>query len=181
MSEVSRCAGVSRATLYRYFPTRELLLDAVAVEEGERFFETVLTALRAAEGEERIEVMLQLATRHVREHRALQRLLETEQAFLLDALREQYPHIRDAMGKVLAPLFEELAPVREGIVTAEQLVDWTTRLMISTFLVPSGDLDNVATGLMSVFRMLNSGQTSPVLPTAPSITHRTTHTSADDT
>jgi AcrR family transcriptional regulator len=162
MSEVSRCAGVSRATLYRYFPTRERLLDAVAVEEGERFFETVLRALREAEGEDRIEVMLQLATRHVREHRALQRLLETEQAFLLDALREQYPRIRDAMGQVLAPLFEELVPVREGIVTADELVDWTTRLMISTFLVPSGDLDKVATGLMSVFRMLNSDQTAPV-------------------
>ncbi len=180
MSEVSRCAGVSRATLYRYFPTREVLLDAVAVDEGRRFFETVLSALRKAQGEERIEVMLQLATRHVREHRALQRLLETEQAFLLDALREQYPRIRDAMGQVLAPLFEELVPVREGLLTAEQLVDWTTRLMISTFLVPSEDLDSVASGLMTVFRMLNTGLTSPSPPASASASRRAPHTFPTD-
>src|ERR1700733_10145427 len=34
MNEVAAAAGVARATLYRYFPTRAQLLDAVPVTEG---------------------------------------------------------------------------------------------------------------------------------------------------
>ncbi len=158
MSDVSRLAGVSRGTLYRYFPTREVLIDALAVEQGQRFFTHVLSALEEApEGEERIERMLQLATREAHEQRALQRLLETEPAFLLEALREQFPAIRAAMHELLAPPLEKTRPVREGFVTTEQLVDWTMRLMISVFLIPTTPNDDLAAGLMSMFRMLDSG------------------------
>ena len=73
MSDVSSSAGVSRATLYRYFPTREQLLDGLAAREASRFLARVLEALgRAPAGEQRLGVVVEYATKHVREHPALQ-------------------------------------------------------------------------------------------------------------
>jgi AcrR family transcriptional regulator len=156
MSDVSRSAGVSRGTLYRYFPTRDKLIDAVGAAEGARFFERVLESLaEVPAGEERIALLIELANRHVREHRALQRLLETEPAFVLQSLRDEYPRIRDAMAELLLPVFEGSTPVLEAGVTAEQLVDWTLRLMISAFLLPSEEPDEMQGGLLSIYRYLN--------------------------
>lgn len=37
MSEVARCAGVSRATLYRYYPDKDTLVEAMLDYAGDRF------------------------------------------------------------------------------------------------------------------------------------------------
>jgi TetR/AcrR family transcriptional repressor of mexCD-oprJ operon len=54
MGDVSEAAGVARATLYRYFPTRETLLEAIgqrALEEaGERLEGAGLDRVTVAEG-----------------------------------------------------------------------------------------------------------------------------------
>jgi AcrR family transcriptional regulator len=157
MSDVSEIAGVSRGTLYRYFPNRDVLLDAVTVEESRRFFERVLDAVQAEpEGEERIRVMLEHATRHVVEHEALQRLLETEPGLLLESLRAQYPSIRTTIQELLAPLLRDTQPVRSGVASTEQLADWTTRFMISAFLVPAQNAEEMRAGIRSMFRMLHA-------------------------
>jgi AcrR family transcriptional regulator len=169
MSDVSTSAGVSRGTLYRYFSNREVLLDALAVEEGRRFFERVLAAVEAEpEGEARMRVMLEHATLHVVEHEALQRLLETEPGFLLESLREQYPAIRAALHELLAPLLRDTEPVRGGVVTTEQLADWTTRFMISAFLFPAPRPEEMSAGILSMFRMLRADpDAAPADPSTP--------------
>src|SRR5829696_10423988 len=57
MGEVAEAAGVARATLYRYFPTREALLeelDRFALEEtGERLEAAGLDRVSVADGFER--------------------------------------------------------------------------------------------------------------------------------
>src|SRR5215213_8557214 len=54
MADVSEAAGVARATLYRYFPTREALLEAIAEralhESGARLDEAGLDRVPVAEG-----------------------------------------------------------------------------------------------------------------------------------
>ena len=47
MQEVSEAAGVSRATLYRYFPSKDHLMDAVAVFDEHTFNEGLAVALAA--------------------------------------------------------------------------------------------------------------------------------------
>ncbi len=91
MRDVSESAGVSRGTLYRYFPTRDDLLTGLVQEEVRRFRERVSAALEdPSGGEERIRVVLEQAMQHIREHAALQRMLETDPAFLLRSLRAQF-------------------------------------------------------------------------------------------
>jgi AcrR family transcriptional regulator len=165
MGDVSLTSGVSRGTLYRYFPGRDVLLAELAQREGVRFKQRMLEAIGAAPpGPERIRVALEHATRHVQEHPALQRLLETDPAFVLRALRREFPTIRAELGQVLGPILGELDLVRHRVVGTGQLVDWTVRLMISAFLVPEADADDMAHGLAAVCRLLVADQRPPVPP-----------------
>ena len=159
MGDVSRSAGVARGTLYRHFPTREALLDALARREAERFLERVLAALRAApEGEERLRVAIEHAARHVREHPALQRLLESDPADVLTSIRARFAEIRAALAGPLAPLLASTYAVRSGAVEAERLVDWMTRFLISLYLVPDPEPEATVRSLTAVFRLLAGAQ-----------------------
>jgi AcrR family transcriptional regulator len=162
MSDVSLSAGVSRGTLYRYFPNRDELLQSLAAFESERFQVRVAAALREAPGDaSRLEVALQLVTRYVREHPAIRRVIETEPAFVLDYLRAQFPALCAVSGAFLAPLLEQTDPVRQGLASTEQLVDWMTRVMISAVLFPDPDPDRMAHGLTAVYRLLAGAPARP--------------------
>lgn len=154
MSDVSESAGVSRGTLYRYFRGREDLLAALSVHESLRFWEHCIEGLREApSSEERIRLLLLRVTRQVAEHPALQRLLETDRALVLEAVQRQFPMIRSQLREVLAPLLAPTAVVAGGVVELDQLVDWLTRLLISVFLIP-GERAETERGLEALFRLL---------------------------
>jgi len=155
MSDVSESAGVSRGTLYRYFPTREELLQHLGAYETLRFQERVSEALRdAPPGAERLRTALLYVAHYVEEHPAIRRVLETEPAFVLRYLRAEFPALCVATGAFLAPLLAETRPVRDGVATAEQLVDWLTRLMISAVLFPDADPEGMARSLTAVYGLL---------------------------
>jgi len=155
MSDVSVSAGVSRGTLYRYFPSREELLQSLAAFETQRFKARTDAALAAAPaGAARLEVALQLVASYVAEHPAIRRVIETEPAFVLGYLRAEFPTLRAATGAFLAPLLAQTDPVRQGLATTEQLVDWMTRVMISAVLFPDPNPERMAQALTAVYRLL---------------------------
>src|SRR5690606_34209919 len=67
------------------------------------------------------------------------------------------------LGAPLVPLLQESELVRRRIATAEQLVDWMMRLMVSAFLLPGRDADAMTEGLTAAYRIL----TGPVAGAAP--------------
>jgi AcrR family transcriptional regulator len=163
MSDVSEHAGVSRGTLYRYFPSREELLQSLAAAESERFQQRVGEALRSAPpGGARLRVVLEHVARYVNEHPAIPRLIETEPAFVLRYLREQFPVLCAATGLFLAPLLGGTRPVRQEVATTEQLIEWFTRMMISAVLFPAADPDGMARGLTAVYALLNNPEVAAV-------------------
>lgn len=170
MSDVSEHAGVSRGTLYRYFPSREELLQSLAAAESERFQRRVADAVRGVPaGEAQLRIALQHVARYVNEHPAIPRLIETEPAFVLRYLRDQFPALCAATGLVLAPLLADTRPIRHGVATTEQLVEWLTRMMISAVLFPAADPDGMARSLTAVYGLLSSLATEsrPVRPRLP--------------
>jgi AcrR family transcriptional regulator len=174
MRDVSDSAGVSRGTLYRYFPNREELLQSLAAFESARFQQRVGEALRSApRGSSRLEVALLHVTRYVREHPAIQRILDTEPAFVLRHLRDQFPTLCATTGALLAPLLAETRPVHDGVATPEQLVDWLTRLMISAVLFPDPNPDGMARSLTAVYRLLTAA--APAQGRAARARRRPTH------
>lgn len=155
MKEVGQCAGVSRGTVYRYFPRREDLLMELAERETARLRKRLERALEeTADGSDRIGVVVRHAAWHVHEHPVLQRLLETDPGFVLRRIRATYTKQRKAVRELTLSLVRELEPVRQGVVTAEDLVDWMTRLLISYYLFQDPNPERASHSLTAVFNMM---------------------------
>jgi AcrR family transcriptional regulator len=140
MTDVSACAGVSRGTVYRYFPSLDSLLQELSRAEAERFRGEVLGAAREApDAADRLRIVLEYATQHAQTHGALQRLLETDPGGVLRSIREQYPLIREELGSLLRPLLAESAPVAAGRVAVEPLLDALVRVLVAAYLFPGDE------------------------------------------
>jgi AcrR family transcriptional regulator len=157
MNDVSECARVSRGTLYRYFKSREELLESLAGHEMRRFEERVREAVRRApNGPDGMYAALNHAALYVRDHPAIRRILETDPAVILTYLRDNFAVLRSDLERLLGPLFEHTRPVRTGAVTSLQLVDWSMRLMISALLFPDPQPDEMARGLNAIYGLLTT-------------------------
>ena len=160
MADICASAGMSRGTLYRYFGSRDELLLELSRREAERFRDQVLAAARSAPTPEaRLAVLLEQATEQVQHHRALQRLIESDPARVLAAIRAQFVAIRGQLREIVGSDLEALAPVEAGIVDADQLVDWMTRLLVTYYLVPDDEPERMKRGLSAMHRSL--GGASP--------------------
>jgi AcrR family transcriptional regulator len=87
IDDVARRLRVSRVTIYRYFPKRDRLLQAVLLRELHRFLERVGAAVEPCPTlEEKLVEGVVFALGYLRRHRLLQRVLRTEPELLLPAL-----------------------------------------------------------------------------------------------
>lgn len=87
MEDVARRSGVGRATLYRRFPTKAALIDAVVLAEVHRFLEGSARARsHAATLEDRLVYGTVFTVTFLREHRLLKKLLRTEPETILPSL-----------------------------------------------------------------------------------------------
>ena len=155
MTDVSASAGVSRGTLYRYFSNRDELLHSLTIREAHNFWTRCVEALEdCARDEERLKLLMLHATRYVKEHAALQRLLETDPAFVLSSLRQSFPSVRDELGRLLAPALASSQPVKTGVVSVDQLVDWLTRILVTTYLFPPEDNTAMENAMESMHGLL---------------------------
>lgn len=87
MDDVARRAGLSRATLYRHFESKDALVRAVILAEAERFFDRLdVTVADLDRSEERVVEGFAFALDYARRHALLQKLLRTEPEALLPYL-----------------------------------------------------------------------------------------------
>jgi AcrR family transcriptional regulator len=139
MQEVSEAAGVSRGTLYRYFPSKDRLLAAVAVYDESRFTEGLAAALGAVEDPAaRIEALVAFAFDYIRMHPA-RSLFESEPAFVLGYLLAHLPKLQAALLSQLGDAFDAVPVVASGHLSREQLADVVVRLFASSFIIPEPD------------------------------------------
>jgi AcrR family transcriptional regulator len=139
MQEVSEAAGVSRATLYRYFPSKEHLIDAVAVFD-ERSFKDGLAARLTAQSDptDRIGTFVAFAFDYIRTHPA-RSLFESEPGFVLGYLLVHLPKLQSALLAQLGDALDTVPAVASGSLSREQLVDVVVRLFASSFIIPEPD------------------------------------------
>ena len=156
MSDVSEFAGVSRGTVYRYFSNTEELLSELGRREAESFEQQVYETLEKVPttSAERLRLVLDAIEKLARDHPLIQRLPETDPGFVLTAVRERFPEIRETFQRLLAPLLEESDPVRRGGADAKQLASWMARVMVSMFLFPEPDPQEAARSMRTVYEML---------------------------
>jgi AcrR family transcriptional regulator len=139
MQEVSEAAGVSRGTLYRYFPSKDLLLEAVAGYDERRFAAGLAGALGAVHGPtDRIRTVVDFAFDYIRTHPA-RSLFESEPEFVLGYLLIHLAKLEEALLEQLGDAFDTLPVVAAGALTREQLAGVIVRLFTSSFIIPETD------------------------------------------
>jgi AcrR family transcriptional regulator len=134
VDDVAREAGISRATLYRYFPGRGAVLAAVLQFETERLQRGLDDALAdVATLPEALEAVGTFGARAFQGHEALQHLLATEPGTVL-------PHLcfggADSLLRVAA---DRIAPNLcrfMGPLQARRTGEWLARIVLSYGLAP---------------------------------------------
>lgn len=129
LSAVAAQAGVSRPTLYAYFPTKQDLLNGLASYEKARFNQGLERALAGLAGVERLDRALAFMIEFQRAY-PMRKLVLIEPGFMLEQLERSL----GSMSTSLVPLFEEALEIDAA--TAADLADLAVRTAISHFLIP---------------------------------------------
>jgi AcrR family transcriptional regulator len=136
VEDAARAAGVSRATVYRYFPGgRDELFSAVVGWEFSRFFLRLYAEVSDADTlEEVMERGLMFAHRALVEHEVLQRVLVTEPDILLPRLSTEADQTHTLVAQFLAPYL-----ARHGMAEGTDLqaaADFLARMVLSYISSP---------------------------------------------
>jgi AcrR family transcriptional regulator len=139
MQEVSEAAGVSRGTLYRYFPSKDLLLAGMAGYDERNFTGGLAAALApVADPTERVQTLVAFAFDYIRMHPA-RSLFESEPEFVLGYLVGHLPKLQVALLAQLGDALDRVPAVAAGNLTREQLADVIVRLFASSWIIPEPD------------------------------------------
>jgi len=151
MSDVSAAAGVSRGTLYRYFPTREALLEDLAAHVQEKLVADLQVA-PAVRGnlESRLLASIRQVTTQIARDPAIRRLIETEPAFVLAYAQERRSAIRAVVDRLLAPPFVPNTRRKLDASLRRDLSEWLARALVSAVLFPDPDGEGLARSLHRV-------------------------------
>ncbi|HXY46247.1 MAG TPA: TetR/AcrR family transcriptional regulator [Acidimicrobiales bacterium] len=136
LEDAARSAGVSRATLYRYFPGgREELLAAVITWETLRFFLRLADAVAEAPDLETLLVDgITFAHRSIAEHEVLQRVLGTEPELLTPQLTVDAPRILHLLQVFFIGRLGDHG-LREGL-SPRDAADYVARMTLSFISSP---------------------------------------------
>src|SRR5438067_7420591 len=135
MEDIARSAGVTRQTIYRYFPSKDDLVMRLVLREEDRFIDGTRRAF-AADGtlEEAIYHGVLYCLRFAREHPLLDRLLRSDAESRLPYLTTRArPLIKRAREAFLQEVGRK-AWVRANV--ADQVADLAVRMTLSYALTP---------------------------------------------
>jgi AcrR family transcriptional regulator len=143
VEDVARQAGLSRATIYRYFPGgRDELVDAVVSWQFLEFFGRLYDEVHgAASLQEVLERGLVFARRQVLGHEVLQKVLQTEPEVLLPKLTVESNRTVGLISGFLVPYLQEHG-LPEGV-EIHEAANFLARMILSYISAPgSWDLSD---------------------------------------
>jgi AcrR family transcriptional regulator len=136
MSDVALAANVSRATLYRYFPTKATVLEAVSEYISTTFLHGAERIAREIKDPmERLKAIMSLQLRLGTED-FITRITEVEPGLVLKFLIDHYARHVEAMGKVLDLLYDQLEAAAGFELDREVLSASVVRMQLSLVIVP---------------------------------------------
>jgi AcrR family transcriptional regulator len=134
MNEIARAAGCSRATLYRYFESREALRTAYVHRETRRLGREIMRQIDSIEGpRERVIASITAALRMVRENPALAAWFGSSRLPLGGEMAGQ----SEVITALAAGLLSSLGP--DDPATVERRARWSVRVIISLLMFPGRD------------------------------------------
>jgi AcrR family transcriptional regulator len=139
LDDVAREAGVSRATLYRYFPGKPALLGAVVAREATTLSAALEhAAASAATLSDAVVAIVLEVQRWLDGHDALSFVLLAEPEVLLPHLAfDGADRVLDAGARVVAPALARFLDSDGALRAAE----WVARMLLSYLCSPTGTVD----------------------------------------
>jgi AcrR family transcriptional regulator len=127
-SEVALQAGVSRPTLYRWFASKEELLDAFAAWERHMYGRGMAEATKDLQGTEKLDAALRFIVRYQQSYSGV-RMVDIEPGHVIGQLSRVIPVMRERL--------ERMLPGPDGAIAAAAAI----RVAVSHYLVRSDDAD----------------------------------------
>jgi AcrR family transcriptional regulator len=139
LSAVAAAAGVSRPTLYRWFPSKADLLAALTAYETKRFDSGLQSAVAAHRAPGRkLDAALRYLITYLDESLGAE-AIGVDPEFALRGLADELaPHV-DVLVRLLGDAFAQVPAVRSGALSREQVAEIFLRLAYSHYLVPHSD------------------------------------------
>jgi AcrR family transcriptional regulator len=139
LSAVASAAGVSRPTLYRWFPTKDDLLAAITVYAEEQFDAGLRAVVDARhDPAERLDAALRYLVLYLDGSMGPD-VIGVDPGFALRSLADSLAPAVDVLVRLLDPAFDQVPAVRTGELSAEQAAELFLRLAYSHYLVPPAD------------------------------------------
>jgi AcrR family transcriptional regulator len=144
LSDVATLAGVSRPTIYRYFVSKEELIDALGKREHRRFNAALNEAMVGVTGVARLEAAVDVVATFV-EDQPPGRLLDLEPGFAHAQMAQALPMITDGLMAVVRQSARE-----DGIAAAVDPADLAgaiARIALSHYMFPDSNGSGVRSQL----------------------------------
>ena len=137
LTDVASLAGVSRPTVYRYFLSKEELIDALGKREYRRFNAAMQTALAGVSGAARLEAAIDVVATFV-EDQPPGRLIDLEPGFAHEQVAQVLPMITDALLVVLRQCSREGG--LQSPASPRDLAGAIARTTLSHYVFPDTDV-----------------------------------------
>ncbi len=138
VGDVAKRAGLSRQTLYKHFPSREVLVADAVLREAGRIVEQVIEAADAHESpQDSVQAAIVTTLRLTREHPLLDRLVRTEPEALLPLLVGDSTvavAVRAVVEQITARKLPDVPPADQ-----RRAADLLSRVLISYAISPPDD------------------------------------------
>jgi AcrR family transcriptional regulator len=143
MSAVAAEAGVSRPTLYRFFPTKALLLGAIASDAVAQFdLGLQMLAEQHTDPARRLDAALRYLVGYVQDKSGVG-AVHVDAEFALQSLADSLPPHVESFARVLGDALDEVPSVRARTASREQAAELFLRIAYSQYLVPDPDPERV--------------------------------------
>lgn len=136
LTDVATLAGVSRPTLYRYFPSKEDLITALGKLEYRRINSAMENAISALSGRKRLEAAVDVVA-HFLSEQPPRSLIDLDPGFVNDEVAHVLPLITDALTAVLAKCAKEADVILPA--APRDLASAIARIALSHYVFPDSD------------------------------------------
>ena len=139
LEDVARRAGLSRQTVYRYFPSKGALLEATVLREEEIFLANITSAAgRHRELEPALRAAIEAAMRTGQDHVVLNRLIATEPTALVALVSGDSGPVLSAARQALEEILGGWLP-KAPKARLTMAADAVARLLVSYVVNPPAD------------------------------------------
>lgn len=160
LSAVAAAAGVSRPTLYRWFPTKDHLLAGITEYEKELFAVALATAIAAeTSATARLDAAFGQLVNYLDKSMGNDPI-GVDPAYALQSLAASLAPQSQMLEEVLGDALAQVPAVRTGALTARQAADIFLRLTYSHYLMPHPEPEVIVTALRAA-----AGLDEPALET----------------